>query len=264
MLAIMLKCATFCAILLVLPVCVGCAGAPERTVGETITTGGANQVSGQGVGGAHGGGDLVDSGDASFVGSDRCTNGQAIPETAPSRQVVRFVLRNTGSQPRLVAKAGTYCTAFGVAERSGTGWRDLTVATGSNACNGRCELCNCDGGKAVPSQLVTLGPGDAYAFDWDARSYHSCDVPITQCPERTKLVGASQPIAPGPYRVSVPTAAAAPSNCTADDEAGQYTCAPTGFGGCNWSLPMCQLESSVSVEFSVPESGDIQVEVPIA
>jgi hypothetical protein len=197
----------------------------------------------------------VDSG-STFV--SKCSDGTALPTAADSAQTVTFTLRNTSSSTRYVATAGFQCSTFAV-QRVGSS--DSLILDFGQIPAGWCEPSSCDQSSPVPSTVLALEPSGTYSFDWDARSYAWCETPIAECPEKTKLATALQPVAPGAYRVSVPLADSVPSDCSASGEAGRYTCTPGGLSGCGPAT--CQMKSSTSIEFALPESGNVQVDVPL-
>lgn len=254
----------------------GCSGSPVPphvsaggTGGNLQVTGGSSQVAGAGsqlagtgvVGTGTGGTSAAAASGGGPVG--QCLDGSAPPSTAGSVQTVSVTLRNASSGIKYVSTAGYQCTTFAIQRLSSSDWLTLDVKPVS--CNGQCGSCTCEEGSAVPSAVLALEPGDTYSFDWDARSYASCSTPIAECPDQTQQLGAKQPVAPGAYRLFVPIANGVPASCSPTSDAGRYVCSPGGMSSCgsSWSMLTCIMETATAIEFTLPESGDLQVELPL-
>jgi hypothetical protein len=238
----------------------GCSGPTESRAVESGAAGSTQSLGS--AEDAETGGKATSSSVAGALG--KCTDGTAIPTQSASVQTVTFTLRTTSSATRYIATAGAQCSTFAIGRAAALDWEQLTLDVASISCNGRCAMCNCDSSKPLPREVIALEPGTTYSFDWDARSYVVCSTPIAACPEQTQLFGEKQPAPPGRYKLWVPMAVTLPPECAAADTVGSFTCRPSGMTSCSWSQPMCKMESQTSIEFTLPESGNIQVEVPLS
>jgi hypothetical protein len=241
----------------------GSSGASTQVANDSsggTGTGGGTQVANDSSGGTGTGG--TSAADTSLVG--KCDDGSPLPVSASSVQTVTFTLRNASGGTRYIVTEGNQCTPFGIAWWTADSWQGLILKVGTpTSCNGECNLCECDWPTPAPSAVRALEPGDSYAFEWSATSYAVCSTPIAACPNKTMWVAAGQPVAPGRYRLSVPLADAVPTDCSPTSDTGKYTCSPGALSFCMWVQATCRLQSSASVEFTLPESGNIQVDVPL-
>lgn len=235
-----------------------------NTSGSTGIGGGSTQVTDDGSGGTATGGTNASGTTPGGSLLGKCADGSALPVPASSLQTVTFTLRNDSGGTRYIVTAGNHCTPFGIDRLNGEQWESLMLAFGLPfSCNGTCGNCSCDWPSPTPSAVQVLEPGDTYSFDWNATSYSSCFTPIAACPEKMKWVAASQPVAAARYRLVVPTADAVPLDCNPTSDTGKYTCDAGALSLCLEAQQTCRLQSSASVEFTLPEAGSIQVELQL-
>ncbi|HMA97178.1 MAG TPA: hypothetical protein VKP30_31050 [Polyangiaceae bacterium] len=193
----------------------------------------------------------------------QCADGSPLPMPSLARQRVTFNLRNSSSETRFIVQAGASCNTFGIQGMTGTGEDALVLRVSSISCNGQCGRCSCDAPAPSASEILAIEPGGTHAFEWDATAYASCQAPIATCPEQSMTFYARQAVAPGTYRVLVPVATVLPTHCSPKGATGVFACSPGGLSVCV-PLRVCPLEKIVTVDFAVPESGDVQVDVPIS
>lgn len=176
----------------------------------------------------------------------------------PSRATVRFRFRGTSGW---LATQGRYCSGM-VIERVGGGVVPRVFGAGC--------LCEC-AAPPPPSVSQVRALNGAQELTWDGRGLVSCSVAVDCATRGWPGVGVQftyqsvmQPVAAGRYRASFATYTEAPFNCRGDADAGMLDCtAPPGppmLGHSGDSL--CNADATLSVEFDLPASGEVVVDVP--
>ncbi len=258
----------------------GTAGAPRVNEGGAagLTTpeeGGAAGAISPEQGGAAGA--LSNGGGTAGVAINAGAAGIATPEQGgaagshpldiASRQTVTFRVTNDGQSELFVPTDGFDCDLFRMTaldqETGGTSL-ELGFKGVPDAC-GQCDTLECDYPTPHASVFTPTPAGGTQAYTWDARALVTwselgeCGGPSTQTYE--DLAGASQPVSPGRYQVTVGYRDVPPEDCTLT-ETGAYHCT-TGWGGYSGFKGLCQTSLTASVEFELPAQGDIEVVIPL-
>jgi hypothetical protein len=215
------------------------------------------------------------NGCASQAGDDAATGGYAccafgpaaslprcsdVPQEVASRQTVTVVVRNDTTEDRYLITQGQWCTPFSVSALGNSGPTEL-VLQGYGLADDICSVGGCDMTAPAPTQVVLLRPGESYSLVWDARASAGCLAPITACPDFVRPLSALEPVPAGDYRITA-HANVSPPVC---DGAFPYApgCSPGMSAACYTAPTACSSEASASVDFSLPASGDVTVELPL-
>lgn len=232
--------------------------------GRTTRGGGANGGS-AGKDSEHGGeanGGSKPAGGTGPLGGDAGASGAPVS----SRQTVRFRLQNTNDTALYVPTEAWDCTLFAIASLDEAEPSDLPLAFKlvSNICG--CPTMECDYQSPTVSTYSVAQAGDEFSYSWDARSLELYTEPFA-CGDSASTTfdvtaGVPRPVAPGHYRVTVGYGELVPEGCTQTKD-GSYHCA-SGWGGVSGLAGLCSTELSASVEFELPEEGDIEVTIPLS
>jgi hypothetical protein len=166
------------------------------------------------------------------------------PETASQTVTFRF---QPGTKTKYVAVAGTYCSAFLLTQGTTS-----FLTTRPFQCG-----CECAGPRAYVERLAPAGG----TFAWPAATLATCTEP-QNCGLGPDLATAyvSQRVAPGAYRMTFVTFDALPNGC--NELGGEVSC-----GGGVTSSPLapqaCTGDGTAAVDFVVPATGDVTVDVPL-
>lgn len=210
---------------------------------------------------------LVDSGaDAGSVDVPQVTVCDGLDGgAAPSKQTVDFVLTNTSSATLYVAELGLFCAPMEILR----GGAPLVLGFNSYP---ECE------GPALPPGYITqwraLAPAAQVRLPWDARAMNPAsyclDCALRGAPELGVIsipAGASAPVRAGSYEVSFLVARDLTGPCEADlSDPTIWRCQDalpsTGPSSSNYgSMSTCLAPERVAATFSLPASGDVEVQV---
>jgi hypothetical protein len=240
----------------------GSAGKSTRGGGSS---GGSAGTQGE-QGGAPSGGTKPTGGAGQSGGEAGASGAVSIPvEPVPSRQSVRFRVQNRSDAVLYVPTEGTNCDLFQIAalDAGQESSLPLSLSWVPNSCG--CPMINCDYPTATVSTYATAQAGDQIVYEWDARSLELYTESFTcsdSLPTTFDVVGgALRPVASGRYRVTVGYDELVPENCTKAED-GAYQCS-SGWGGLSGQAYFCHTPLTASVEFELPEEGDIEVAIPL-
>ncbi len=186
------------------------------------------------------------------------------PVDIPSKQTITFRAANKTAEVRYLLQGGSDCSAFGMEQFTGNGWRTLPLLRMVQSPNDECCMsAGWDGPSA--RYYLPLQPNESGDLVWDGRA----DVMTTDtffCGGGHAQVfwSALQPVPPGKYRVTVGVESQLPDSCGVYQpplifcEVGQVWafCQTTAGPTCEASIP-------VSVEFELPADGDIVIAVDV-
>jgi hypothetical protein len=240
----------------------GAGGSPEAGAADAATpdAGVSPEAAADVTTASDSGGDAPSSADAATA----CGPGASVP----SRQTVEVVVTNQAAADRYLVTAGTFCDPFSV---SFSQQNALPLTLGFQC------VCECPNpGPARPATLHRLAPGESFTLRWNATALTTCTETV-DCAAMgwkglgtaSQLVGASAPVGPGPYGVSVGALAAVPQGCFGDGTT--FNC-PMSWGGGNPGGPngippaiqtVCPADAFASVSFELPASGDVSVPVAL-
>lgn len=175
-----------------------------------------------------------------------------------SRATVRFRFR---SSTGWLTTAGMFCAPFSIARVGGA---EVTLGLPFQC------ICECPA-PPPPGPSMLRRAGGTAELTWDGRGLATCTEAV-DCSTRgwpgagfqltTRAV--AQPVAPGRYRATFGFFDALPDECSAGGGDGTASCSrfgPPGFpGGRGWAR--CESERTVSVEFELPMTGEVTVDVP--
>lgn len=177
------------------------------------------------------------------------------PAAQESTQTVTFQVTNESSVNRKLATSGTSCSAFGI-ERIEDSSALLLGVDGV-----MCPPCpmasvSCDPGRRT--SFTELAPGDTYALSWDARELLLVEH-IVACSNSNVQVhdpdGIPMRSAPGQYRAQIGVG---------------YLGAAGAGPGSDYIYPhfpevhpVCRSAEQISVEFTLPPTGNVVVPVSI-
>lgn len=175
-----------------------------------------------------------------------------------SRASVRFRFR---SSTGWLTTAGMFCAPYSIA-RVGGG----EVALGLPF---QC-ICECPAPPPPGPSVLRRAEGTT-ELTWDGRGLVTCSDAV-DCSMRgwpgagyqltTRAV--AQPVAPGRYRATFGFFDALPSDCNGGDD-GTAACShfgPPGFPPGQTAWARCESDRAVSVEFELPMTGEVTVELP--
>lgn len=187
-------------------------------------------------------------GSASTTTSTTTDAGSCPENQSPTQNVVfRF---QPGTQVKYVAVASTFCSAFTLTQ-GGTSF----LTTRPFECG-----CECAGPSAHVDRLVKADG----TFTWPATTLTTCTLPLN-CGQglglSTQRSFPAQRVTPGSYRMTFVTYAALPAGCV--DAGDAIPCSVSGSGVASTSPSSCPGDGFVSVDFVVPASGDVTVDVPL-
>jgi hypothetical protein len=189
------------------------------------------------------------------------------PKDVPSQQTVHLVVTNASGADRYLVTAGNFCDPYAV---SFSHQAAMPLSLGFQC------LCECPNpGPARAAALHRLAPGESFSLSWDARSLSTCNQPW-DCGAngwpgggiQNQIVGASRPVGPGDYSVSVGALTSVPQACSSADGT-TYDC-PMGFGGPPPGpfpgpiATMCPADVSAVGGFVLPAAGNVDVAIAIA
>lgn len=130
--------------------------------------------------------------------------------------------------------------------------------------------CACECPRPSSSVRTIVSLDAPREFVWDGREMRSCTVAV-DCATRgwpslgwgMEQRGFLQPVAPGRYRAIFAAYDTPPPYCMPSGTDGRYTCSGGGSGGYGGypANALCTTSRTIAVEFDVPESGEVVVDV---
>lgn len=205
---------------------------------------------------------------ASLLFAQACSGDAAETQTPPteiaSRQRVTF--RFSGAATSWVAVAGSACDPHAFARGAGASWTPLML-TAPFVCE--CE-CNPPRVTPVATEWRRIDAASRPSVTWDARALVRYAHPVN-CGQRFPGRGVenfdafvAQPVAAGHYRVAFAIRDDAPSGCNVDGATATCSASPSGSGtGFGSDIALCPSPRTVTVEFDLPATGDIEVPVTV-
>jgi hypothetical protein len=226
--------------------------------GGSSGRGGASGSGGNATSGAPG--DSGVAGDAGGAKADAAPPPKAIPST----QTVTVTLTNDSGADRYIVTAGNNCTPFDVVEIIEGGLALVPIAIGFQ-CPCECPMP----GAALPEAFRRVGAGESVDVTWDARELVTWRESITcndgaPFPPRhsSSVTGVPQPVEAGKYRISLGVEPTLPSGCSGTDP--DYRCNILyGTNDMSEYAPRCATSSVATVDFSLPETGDVHVTIQL-
>jgi hypothetical protein len=174
-----------------------------------------------------------------------------------SRATVRFRFR---SSMAWITSAGMFCAPYSIAR---VGGGEVTLGL-SFQC-----ICECPAPPPPGPSMLRRADGTT-ELTWDGRGLVTCSE-VVDCAMRgwpgagfqLSARAAAQPVAPGRYRATFGLFDALPAGCNSGGD-GTASCSRVGppmppFGG-PWMR--CEAQRTVSVEFELPMTGEVTVDVP--
>lgn len=180
--------------------------------------------------------------------SDSGSDAAACPTNQSASQTVTFRFQ-PGTTTKYVAVAGQHCSAFSLTQ----GTKDF-LTTPPFECG-----CECAGPQTHVVQLMK--PNDTFA--WPALTLATCTQPLA-CGNLGPVTGRSFPtqrVVPGAYRMTFVTYDTLPAGCA--DSGDNIGCGGAGGGNVSTQLAACPGDRVATVDFSIPASGDVTVDVPL-
>ena len=244
----------------------------ERTVREVLSASGAVDTSDAIVAGDTAGVDLsldvatADSADAPagdvLDSGPACVANPVAPPDTPSRQTVRFHFASTSSS--FLVSRGYECSPITIARYAETGTTPLTVDLLTQIfCEGPVPP------SPGPASAVALNQPGGPVLAWDARELEAHQACV-DCSTRgwtgmasyPVVVYARVPVSAGHYRATFAVLDSLPSVCRSADGI-TATCTTTygPFPNIPSQVSLCPSSRSLSVEFDLPASGDVDVTV---
>lgn len=191
------------------------------------------------------------------------------PQDIASTQTVTLELTNVSNEDRFVVTQGMYCTHFGIAAEHSGSYSTLALQMGFQC------LCECaNPGQPHATDYRRIAPGESWSTTWDARKlvtysedYDCAEHGWPGAGVQQQLQGVQQPVATGNYRWTLAVETSLPESCTPDGEGIEYSCwesAPGSYQDMPGAIAaICPSASLLSVDFALPESGDIAVTAEI-
>jgi hypothetical protein len=203
----------------------------------------------------------IDAGPADVpVGRDSGPDGGPPAQEIASRQTVTVVLTNTSTIEIWVPSSAWNCDLFSVQDSRGS----VPIGLGFQ--------CICECPMPPPSYVQSyalLAPGASYTMTWDARRLVTWTEEV-ECPRgpgapvtETEYHGVLQPVAADTYLMTVGYADSIPADCSRSQDV--LTC-NAGFPDGIFPMPirvMCPLMRSASLTFTLPQMGDVRVELAL-
>jgi hypothetical protein len=241
-----------------LVVALGCSD-PNESPGQS----GMPASEAAGAGGTAGTVDTPASGDGDAGTADsEADDAQLEPiEDLPSTQSVRIEFTNDGEAPVWLLDWGEQCTRFAVESYENGAWTALPIGANSLepddiCCEGGCDWSN------LWHYFVEVPPGQSASLEWDARAVvlsddtYACAYGVEYRPS------ALQPVAPGRYRIALGLRLEVEAPDCQEEDKGVVPCTVIESGSFPPQIEsMCEVPESVTVEFQLPATGDVDLSV---
>lgn len=184
------------------------------------------------------------------------------PLEVPSKQKVTFSFTSAVDSAKYVVNQGLFCQAFTITNLDTAS--PVTLVTPFNC------ACECPGPPGSSFYVKTVTSTQSNSVVWDARQFLSYQTAIDCAMRGWPDIGVrsvdsytAQPVAAGNYRATFYVMTALPNQCPPAPAVEGY-CGPAGPAGINFNIPICTPDATaVTVDFQVPQSGDISVPVAL-